>query len=648
MPGRIVGESIDAMGNPGYRLALQTREQHIKRTRASSNICTSQSLLSSVAAMFCVYHGPNGLRSISEHILEKVNYAAEQISPHHIVNKSHFDTLTLDLTKCNSSAPLLMQNELQDEGILLRLQNNGLISFSVDQTSSMLDIKRILRSYRKYSKNNFYLVNTSGPEVNTCNLPDRTTPILVDNRFSLYHSETEFMRYLTRLACKDFTLADGMIPLGSCTMKLNAASQLAPLSWSSVGNHHPFSPKEFVGGYMQLIEDVGDKLKILCGFNHISFQSNSGAMGEYAGMLCIKEYHKKSGENRNICLIPESAHGTNFASAVMACFEVVTFPDTLFDDIDAFKERIDEVNGNGNGKIAAVMITYPGTNGIFQENIDQVCDSIHDAGGLVYMDGANMNALVGHKRPGDLGFDICHLNLHKTFCIPHGGGGPGMGPILCNDKLASFLPVQINSPGSYKTIGSITSSQWSSAALLTIPWMYLETMGSNIGKSTEYAILNANYLKSQLQNDYTIIDTNQDGFVAHEFIIDVSEFAKQNITEEDIAKRLMDYSFHPPTMSWPRSRVMMFEPTESESLAELDRLVEAMKSIRREIEEEPMLLKNAPHTMNMVSNWTFDYSIERAMYPVPSLKENKFHIPIGRVNNAIGDKKMLAISKGKH
>ena len=655
MPGRIVGESYDIQGNPGYRLALQTREQHIKRTRASSNICTSQSLLSSVAAMFCVYHGPDGLKNISENILAKVDYAAKHISAEHIVNKSYFDTLTLDLYKENTSSSSSssslsaehMRLELQDQGLLLRQHNAGYISFSVDETTSMKDINRIVRAYNKYTHNKIY---QSGYQrgYQSKSTPDRTTPILIDERFSLYHSETEFMRYLTRLASKDYSLADGMMPLGSCTMKLNAASQLAPLSWKSVGNYHPFSPKEFVGGYMQLIEEVGNKLKNLCGFDHISFQSNSGAMGEYAGMLCIKEYHRKTGDNRNICLIPESAHGTNFASAVMACFEVVTFPDTLFYDLVAFKEKIHDIKEN-HGDIAGIMITYPGTNGVFQENIDQVCDIVHEAGGLVYMDGANMNALVGHKRPGDLGFDICHLNLHKTFCIPHGGGGPGMGPILCNDKLAPFLPIQINNGGSYKSIGAITSSQWSSAALLTIPWMYLETMGSNIGKSTEYAILAANYLKSQLQDHYTIIDTNQEGFVAHEFIIDVSEFAnrKVGITEEDIAKRLIDYSFHPPTMSWPRSRVMMFEPTESESLAELDRLVEAMKSIRREIDEEPKLLKNAPHATHMVTDWPFHYSIERALYPVCSLKNNntKFHVPIGRIHNAIGDKKLLGIWK---
>ena len=445
-----------------------------------------------------------------------------------------------------------------------------------------------------------------------------------------------------------------MIPLGSCTMKLNSVSQLLPLSWESVGNIHPYSPKEFTKGYHIMINKLSSYLKHITGLNHISYQSNSGAMGEYSGLLCIKKYHEQNNQSiRNICLIPNSAHGTNFASANLATFNIVKFDDTM--TIIDFESLVKKYKNN----LGCMMITYPGTNGVFQTNAKHMIDIIHKYGGLIYMDGANMNAQVGLTSPGICGADVCHLNLHKTFCIPHGGGGPGMGPILCNDKLAKYLPMnklqtKLDNPSnSDDSIGNISSSQWSSASILTIPLIYIMTMGSsNLKKATEVAILNTNYMKMELEPYYTITDVNENGRVGHEFIIDVTEFNKYKITEFDISKRLIDYSIHPGTMSWPRKGVIMIEPTESESKKEIDRFIEAMISIKNEINEiingeydtNNNILKNSPHSLSLLDKeWTHPYPTKKAFYPIDSLVHNKHFPSVNRVNDVIGDKTLLSI-----
>jgi glycine dehydrogenase len=471
------------------------------------------------------------------------------------------------------------------------------------------------------------------------------------------------------LCDKDYGLCDGIIPLGSCTMKLNSAHELGFLLDNQLTDMHPFIPIDDAEGYKELIEIVGSQLKVLTGFDAVSFQPNSGATGEYAGLLCIKKYHEKNNGikndvkngikngvknevKRNICLIPKSAHGTNFASAAVANLKVVKFDDNLLSDVKLFDEYVMKYKET----LSCLMLTYPNTNGVFQKNIEKINEIIHEYGGLVYMDGANMNALAGIFNPCLAGFDICHLNLHKTFCIPHGGGGPGLGPILCNSKLADFLPMQYPENVTKDACGSVAASNWSSAVLLTIPYLYISCMGfEGIKRATEFAILNANYLKFSLEDDYIVNDKNEAGYVGHEFIVDVSEFKKIGITENDIAKRLMDYSFHPPTMSWPRGGVLMFEPTESESIEELDRLIEAMKQIRKEIrdieegksDKNNNLLKNAPHVFEMICDWNFPYTPEEAFYPVESLRHKKFRVNSGRVDDLYGDKLLLDKVKKK-
>ena len=457
-------------------------------------------------------------------------------------------------------------------------------------------------------------------------------------------TETDFMRYVYKLGDKDYSLVNGMVPLGSCTMKLNAAVQLEPLSWESVTNVHPFLPREYVEGYLQMIEKIGDDLKNITGFEYCSFHSNSGAMGEYTALLCIRKYHKERHESgRNICLLPTSAHGTNFASASLAGMRIVKFDDSIFDDIDEF----DNFCSKYSDQLAVMMVTYPNTNGKFQKNMRKMADCIHKHGGLVYLDGANMNALAGITTPAELGADVCHLNLHKTFCIPHGGGGPGMGPILCNETLGKYLPShRYQGPGiNKKSIGTITSSLWSSASLLSIPYLYFRELGSNgIKNATRLAIENANYMKTILSEYYK----TSPGSVAHEFILDVNEFKPLGITEVDIAKRLIDYSFHPPTMSWPEKGTLMIEPTESESKEEMDRFIRAMINIREEIDSNPSLLQNAPHPISLVNDkWNCSYTIQEAFFPLPELEKNKFWPTISRVNDVYGDQMIYKTLKSK-
>jgi glycine dehydrogenase len=653
-PGRIIGKSKDKYDNEAYRLALQTREQHIKRSKATSNICTSQSLLTNVVSFYGIYNGPEGLTNISNMINNHAKKFLNDIKPHvHVVNNTFYDTIAF---KVNDPDSLIAY--LQNYDILIRKIDNHTVSVTFDETTKDKDVNILTDTIKSYvtDAQDIIQANDNKPYSEYC-LPDhlrRKTKFMTQDVFNKYHTETDLMRYMNRLAAKDYTLCNGMIPMGSCTMKLNASYQLEPLMWDKIANVHPYVPPEYALGYKELIETTGNYFKNLTGFNHVSFQPNSGATGEYSGLLCIKGYHADRGDKRDICLIPKSAHGTNFASASVANLTIKTFDDKLLDDIDSFQKFVSQYGE----KLACLMITYPNTTGVFQENIKDIVDIIHDEGGLVYMDGANMNALIGTFRPGDIDFDVCHLNLHKTFCIPHGGGGPGLGPILCNDKLAPYLPTNrlqiVNQPQSTDIKHYVSSSNWSSAALLTIPYLYISAMGSEgLKTATQMAILHSNYLKNALKDHYTIIDTNKNDMVGHEFIIDATEFKSLGITDNDIAKRLIDYSFHPPTMSWPRPSVLMFEPTESESKDELDRLVTAMISIRNEIREiengeydvDNNVLKNAPHTFTTIDNWPYTYSYQKAFYPVDTLRENKFIVPVGRVDDLYGDRLLLHKTK---
>ena len=637
VPGRIIGRSHDDRGNKGYRLGLQTREQHIRHDKATSNICTSQSLLTNVVALYSMYHGKEGLTTIYDTIHRLAQKLEQDLSELGIeqLNTSYFDTLHLrhpDIYKLNS--------ELIKHNRCVRPVKTHEIVINIDETTTEEDINFIVDC----AKLHFNSVERTN--INTKKQIERKSSLMNQDIFKKYNTETKLMRYIYSLGKKDYTLCEGMIPLGSCTMKLNSCSQLEPLLWDSM-NIHPYLPKEYTEGYTEFIDSLGSYLKEITGFDDISFQSNSGSMGEYMGLLVIKKYLEENNHSKkNTVLIPHTAHGTNFASANLSGLNIIKYEESI--SMEEFHDFVSKHKET----IACIMITYPNTTGVFNENIKEICDTIHDIGGLVYLDGANMNALVGIAKPSELGADICHLNLHKTFCIPHGGGGPGMGPVLCNKKLSPYLPknpLQVEPDG--RTIGNITSSQWSSASILSIPYIYISTMGAtNLTKATETAILSANYLKECLDNHYTIKDVNTNGRVGHEFIIDTKEFNHVNITENDICKRLMDYSFHPPTMSWPRNNVMMFEPTESEDKEELDRLVSALISIRKEIKEvedgkftqDNNIIKNSPHSTTLISEeWAYPYSQKKAYYPEDYLKDQKFHIPIGRIDNVKGDRELL-------
>ena len=638
VPGRIIGKSFDENGNEGYRLGLQTREQHIRHDKATSNICTSQSLLTNVVALYSMYHGKEGLTTIYDNIHNLTQELDNRLSELGInqLNSSYFDTLHLshpDIYK--------LHNSLSDHDICVRPVSRNEIIINLDETTTKEDVDFIVEQ----AKQHFNSIQSVDNSVKNDTIY-RKTPFMEQELFQKYNTETKLMRYIYSLSNKDYTLCEGMIPLGSCTMKLNGSSQLEPLFWDKM-NIHPYLPKKYTEGSVEFIKEIGDYLTEITGFDDVSFQSNSGSMGEYMGLLVIKKYFEtKNKSNKNTVLIPHTAHGTNFASATLSGLKIMKYDESI--SMEEFKT----LTTKHKDSIAGIMITYPNTTGVFNENIKDICDTIHDIDGLVYLDGANMNALVGIAKPAELGADICHLNLHKTFCIPHGGGGPGMGPVLCNKKLQPYLPknsLQVETTGT--PIGNITSSQWSSASILSIPYIYIATMGSNsLTRATETAILNANYLKSCLEDYYTIKDVNTNNRVGHEFIIDTTEFGHLNITENDICKRLMDYSFHPPTMSWPRTNVMMFEPTESEDKEELDRLVDALISIRNEIKEieeakydkENNVIKNAPHNTTLISEeWSFPYSQKKAFYPLETLVEKKFHVPIGRINNVKGDRELL-------
>ncbi|MGB3403918.1 MAG: aminomethyl-transferring glycine dehydrogenase [Microcoleaceae cyanobacterium] len=668
VPGRIVGMSQDAQGKPALRLALQTREQHIRRDKATSNICTAQVLLAVIASMYAVYHGPKGLKQISQriHQLTVILAAGLKQLGYTLGEDAFFDTLKIEL---GDKSLQDIQDGAISRQINLRIIDNNTVGVSLDETTTISDLVDLLQIFAGSDKLPFEIDKLSTDSPIPAAL-QRQSDYLTHPVFNSYHSETELMRYLHRLETKDLSLTTSMIPLGSCTMKLNAAAEMMPVTWPEFGKLHPFAPTSQTQGYQILFQQLEEWLAEITGFSGISLQPNAGSQGEYAGLLVIRDYHNSRGEDhRKICLIPESAHGTNPASAVMAGMKVVAVKCDKQGNIDVTDLQTKAEKHSDN--LAALMITYPSTHGVFEESIAEICDIIHNHGGQVYMDGANMNAQVGLCRPGDYGADVCHLNLHKTFCIPHGGGGPGMGPIGVQSHLIPFLPGhavvsienEVKSPLSpplergvgngEEVTGAVSAAPWGSPSILVISWMYIAMMGTvGLTEATKLAILNANYMASRLQDSYPILYKGQHGLIAHECILDLRGVKKSaHIEVDDIAKRLMDYGFHAPTISWPVAGTMMVEPTESESIAELDRFCEAMISIRQEIaaieagemDETDNVLKNAPHTAETLisDEWNHPYSRQQAAYPASWTKEHKFWPSVGRVNNAFGDRNFV-------
>jgi glycine dehydrogenase len=645
MPGRLVGVSKDAQGCPALRLALQTREQHIRREKATSNICTAQALLAVMASMYAVYHGPQGLRRIARRVHSLSCALGEGLKRHGLKLRAEafFDTLRIE---CDGKA---IVGAAARERINLRLYPDNSIGVSLDETTTRHDVQVLLRVFGSGA-------DTSDTDVSS-GIPvtlRRSSEFLAAAVFNRYHTEHEMLRYIKRLEARDLSLTTSMIPLGSCTMKLNATSEMIPLTWPEVSRIHPFVPIEQAEGYQILFRQLEAWLAEITGFAAVSLQPNAGSQGEYAGLLVIREHHQQRGEpHRNICLIPVSAHGTNPASAVMAGMKVVAVACDPDGDID-----IEDLRAKAEAharELAAVMVTYPSTHGVFEENIKEVCEIIHRHGGQVYMDGANMNAQVGLCRPADIGADVCHLNLHKTFCIPHGGGGPGIGPIGVAEHLASYLPRHAveNTGGARRGTGAVAAAPWGSASILTISWMYIALMGTDgLMHATQAAILNANYIARRLEPCFSVLYKGKDNLVAHECILDLRDWKNRaGIEVEDVAKRLMDYCFHAPTMSWPVPGTLMVEPTESESKAELDRFCDAMISIHAEmkaIEAGNMdrvnnPLKNAPHTAHALisEKWNRPYTRDQAAFPAPWTREYKFWPAVGRVDNAYGDRHLF-------
>jgi len=641
IPGRIIGVTKDTDGDHALRMALQTREQHIKRDRATSNICTAQVLLAVMAGMYAVYHGPKGLKQISSSIHLKAVYIKLKLKSLNLKlkNSNFFDTLTI-ICEAIKVESLALENNIN----FLRLSDNE-ISISVNEKTNLDDLNEIISVFELYTDKTSS--NIPFPEkIEIKN--ERKSEFLTHRIFNSFHSETSLMRYIKYLENKDLSLTQSMISLGSCTMKLNAASEMIPLSWSEWNSIHPFVPVNQAKGYHIVIERLESYLSEITGFAATSLQPNSGAQGEYSGLMVIKSYLEKKGEGyRNICFIPASAHGTNPASAIMAGMKVVVIKTDEKGniDIDDLNQKVEENKDN----LAALMITYPSTHGVFESEIQLINEIIHKNGGQVYMDGANMNAQVGLTSPYIIGADVCHLNLHKTFSIPHGGGGPGVGPICVAEHLKEFLPSNpIIKTGGVNYLDAISSAPWGSALVCLISYGYIRMLGKEgIKKSTEIAILNSNYLKSKLEKNYKILYSGENGRSAHEFIIDCREFKKYKIEVVDIAKRLIDYGFHAPTVSFPVPGTMMIEPTESENKAELDRFCEAMNSIYSEItsndESKREMLRNSPHTLKMVtaSQWPFDYSREEASYPKSYLNQNKFWPSVRRVDEAYGDRNLI-------
>ena len=640
IPGRIIGVSMDVHGNPALRMALQTREQHIKRGKATSNICTAQALLAIMASMYAVYHGPNGLKHIASEIRSKtaaLKKALENLGLE-ILNNDHFDTISINIDSKS------WKNYLEENEINIGFIKNMAV-ISIDETTTFEKIEKIINVFSNKLEKETSFTKADIKET----IYDRKDKILEQKVFNSYHSETEMMRYIKKLENKDLSLVHAMISLGSCTMKLNAATEMDPITWPEFANIHPFVPTNQTEGYQEIFKELSSDLSEITGFDQVSLQPNSGAQGEYSGLMVIRAYHQNNGDfERNICLIPTSAHGTNPASAVMAGMKVVLVKCDEKGNID-IKDLETKAQLHSNN-LSALMITYPSTHGVFEESIKKITSIIHDNGGQVYMDGANMNAQVGLTSPGLIGADVCHLNLHKTFAIPHGGGGPGMGPIGVAKHLSPFLPGNpIINTGGEKSIKAINGAPWGSALILLISYGYIKLLGAEgLKKSTEIAILNANYIKARLNDYYDILYTGEKGTVAHEMILDCRSFKKESGVEvEDIAKRLIDYGFHAPTVSFPVAGTLMIEPTESESIMEIDRFIEAMIGIRKEIDnisdKEDNLLKNAPHTVVEATkeNWNHSYSRKSAIFPSIHQFNNKFWPSVGRVDNAYGDRNLV-------
>ncbi|KAK9361997.1 glycine cleavage system P-protein-domain-containing protein [Lipomyces starkeyi] len=662
IPGRLVGVSKDRLGDDAYRLALQTREQHIRREKATSNICTAQALLANMAAMYAVYHGPKGLQAIANRVytIATIFVFALQKLGFEVLNETWFDTITIR----TSDADRVLAHAVAQYGINLRKVNNTDVSVSVDETVTKEDLVDLISVFSTlsnvpHSTITFDSVDDFASELGITGISSAPIPpqfkrqgkILNYKAFNSYHTETEMLRYIHHLQSKDLSLANSMIPLGSCTMKLNATTQMVALSWPEFGSLHPFLPRDQAKGYTELISELEADLADITGLDATSLQPNSGAQGEYTGLRVIRAYlDATGGSHRSVCLIPVSAHGTNPASAAMAGMKVVPIKCTAQGELDIADLEVKAVKHKD--ELAAIMMTYPSTFGVFEPRVRDAIDIVHKYGGQVYMDGANMNAQIGLCSPGDMGVDVCHLNLHKTFCIPHGGGGPGMGPICVKSHLEPFLPghpVVSMAGDESAAIQPVAAAPWGSASILTISWAYIKLMGGKgITKSTEYALLNANYMAKRLREHYPILYTNAQGRCAHEFIVDVRGMKETaDIEAIDVAKRLQDYGFHAPTMSWPVAGTLMIEPTESECLAELDRFCDALISIRQEIRQiengeqprENNVLKNSPHSLKdlLTSEWYRPYSREQAAFPLPYLKERKFWPTVTRLDDTYGD-----------
>ena len=646
LPGRLIGASIDADGRTAYRLALQTREQHIRREKATSNICTAQALLAIMAGFYAAYHGPEGLKQIAQSVHLKAIALAKEINElgYALRSSNFFDTVTVHTKSQTKEVFSAAQKQLMN----IRMLDENHISISLEETTSDPEVQSIAKLFKGIAKKE--------KAVSSYDLPNnilRSSEYLTHPVFHLYRTETEMLRYIRKLCDKDIALDRAMIPLGSCTMKLNATSEMIPVGWEEFSNIHPYAPQDQVAGYKILIKDLEAKLSEITGYAAVSLQPNAGSQGEYAGLLAIDAFHRSNGDQqRKICLIPESAHGTNPASAQMAGMKVVPISCDKKGNIDL--EDLKEKATHHSNELAAIMITYPSTHGVFETTVSEVCKIIHDHGGKVYIDGANLNAMVGLCKPGEFGGDVSHLNLHKTFCIPHGGGGPGVGPIGVVEDLAPHLP---SDPLTYKqtskNVGPVSATIFGSASILPISWMYIQMMGaSGLRKATQVAILSANYIAQKLSSHYKILYTGKNGLIAHECILDIRPLKELcGVEVDDIAKRLIDFGFHAPTMSFPVPGTLMIEPTESESLVELDRFIEAMISIRNEINQieegtysiEDSPLRNAPHCAEKVTsdNWQYKYSRSIAAYPAELKGRNKYWPPIGRVDNVYGDKNLM-------
>jgi glycine dehydrogenase len=651
MPGRLVGVSVDAQGRPAYRLTLQTREQHIRREKATSNICTAQVLLAVMAGMYAVYHGPQGLKRIARRVHRLTAILAAGLrGAGYAVNDSFFDTLEV---RAGGSRPLdtaAVHAAARARRFNLRDPGAGAVGISLDETTTRADVEALWAVFG--AKADVAALDAATPDAIPAALA-RTSAYLSHPVFNTHHSEHELLRYLRALADKDLALDRTMIPLGSCTMKLNATSEMIPVTWPAFAQIHPFAPADQARGYAQLIDELERMLAECTGYDAVSLQPNSGAQGEYAGLLAIRAYHRSRGQaRRRICLIPESAHGTNPASAQLVGMEVVVVRCDANGNVDVADLKAKAAEHAHD--LAALMVTYPSTHGVFEESIREICDVVHAQGGQVYLDGANLNALVGVAKPGAFGSDVSHLNLHKTFCIPHGGGGPGVGPVAVRAHLAPFLPGRLGDVvDRAHPVGMVSAANFGSAGILPISWMYVTLMGAaGLRRATQVALLNANYVARRLAPHYPTLYTGRNGYVAHECILDLRPLKDASgVSAEDVSKRLMDYGFHAPTLSFPVAGTLMVEPTESESKHELDRFIEAMIAIRREIraieegkvDREDNPLRNAPHTATMVTaeNWAHDYSRELAAFPVPGLKQHKYWPPVARIDNVYGDRHVV-------